>query len=297
MIVKTAVSHSDLPTSAEPRQSRPVRTAFVSDLHIGIRQSRVEAFNAFLQVHQPEMLYLVGDFLDARALRLCSAWQPCWDTVFETLAQLASGGTQIFYTPGNHDDYLRHVNIRHIDIEIHDQFTHTTVDGRRVSVLHGDQFDDVEHHAHWLSMLGSFVYTWLLHFDRGLNRTLAMAGMKPRRLSRYLKQSTKRIVKWISGFDDDVFAHARDQCCDVIVCGHTHIPAVRRFDDDKLYFNLGDWLENATGLVEHPDGELELIDVEQNWQLYAQQPTSHEELSPRGRGLRDALISELTLVG
>ncbi|MEM6978148.1 MAG: UDP-2,3-diacylglucosamine diphosphatase [Planctomycetota bacterium] len=283
-------------------RARTARTVFVSDLHLGIRQSNIDAFVVFLQYHQPRHLYLVGDFLDARALRMTRRWQPSWNVVLETIAELIDNGTRVAYTPGNHDDYLRHIEIRDCDISIADEFLHRTVDGRRVAVLHGDQFDEVEHRAHWLSMVGSIAYTILLAIDRAMNRVLVAAGFRPRRLSRFLKQNCKRLVQWFSGFERRVDTHARDRGCDVIVCGHIHIPAVRRFDDQILYFNLGDWIENATGLVEYGDGELELVDMERDRHGYAAvfdrmlSSSKPATLSRRARSIRDALCEGLPFV-
>lgn len=275
---------------------RMARTIFVSDLHLGCHHSRVDEFVHFLRQHSPEKLFLVGDFLDARALRLSPQWLPGWNSVFNALADMAAAGTQIFYTPGNHDDFLREHWPDTPDVTVADEFVHTTADGRRVVILHGDQFDEVESRAHWLSLLGSFAYTGLLMVDRGMNHGLKTLGMKPRRLSRFLKQTTKRIVQRVSGFHQKVFDHARQNRGDVIVCGHIHIPGVRRFEGDRLYINLGDWVENATGLIETTRGELELVNLESDAHEFMADIPGPVLISPRARKIRDALTRDLTFL-
>ena len=44
-----------------------------------------------------------------------------------------------------------------------------------------------------------------------------------------------------------------------MVCGHIHHAQIRTIDG-ILYCNDGDWVESLTALVEHHDGQLEIID-------------------------------------
>lgn len=47
---------------------------------------------------------------------------------------------------------------------------HDTADGRRLLVIHGDQFDGVIQHAKWLAYLGDTLYTTALTLNRWFNR-------------------------------------------------------------------------------------------------------------------------------
>ncbi|MFG0267019.1 MAG: UDP-2,3-diacylglucosamine diphosphatase [Rhodopirellula sp. JB055] len=287
--------------------TRSVRSIFISDVHLGLRHAQVGRLLEFLNDHAPEHLYLVGDFIDARVLHMHPYWPPIYDRLLNRLAELADEGTAIHYTPGNHDDYLRHADWPEIaesgDVTVSEEFLHETVDGRRVVVLHGDQFDKVERRAHWLSMIGTFLYTLLLTADRAINRVLKWLRMKPRRISRYLKQTTKRVVQWVSGFKGKVRQHACSNDCDVIVCGHIHIPTVRRLSPTSdrpgakrpLYFNLGDWVENATAMVEYGNGELELIDFDHADRIPPASTTTRsqatDQLTPRAAAIKRHLFT------
>jgi UDP-2,3-diacylglucosamine pyrophosphatase LpxH len=44
-----------------------------------------------------------------------------------------------------------------------------------------------------------------------------------------------------------------------VVCGHIHHAELRDIGG-ILYANDGDWVESLTALVEHADGQLEIID-------------------------------------
>lgn len=283
--------------SAEPSRDREgtslaaeIRTVFVSDVHLGCHHARAEELLAFLQEHTPERLYLVGDFFDARALSLGWHWPPVYTRLMNRLAELIERGTRIRYTPGNHDDYLRHREVAVAGVEVADEFVHRTGDGKRFGVLHGDQFDEVESKARWLSWLGSVAYTGLLGFDRSVNRCLRALALPPQPISRTLKQSTKRIVQWFSGFEDRVAEHARRRGCDAVICGHVHIP-VRKQLGELTYFNLGDWVENSTALVEDANGQFALLDFGGDPYRAPSPQTETERLSLRAAELTRQLLA------
>jgi UDP-2,3-diacylglucosamine pyrophosphatase LpxH len=52
--------------------------------------------------------------------------------------------------------------------------------------------------------------------------------------------------------------HTRKRSCEGVVCGHIHTPAVKSIEE-LSYHNCGDWVENCTALLEHDDGQIELV--------------------------------------
>ena len=236
-----------------------VRSIFISDLHLGSRFSKATEMLNFLQCHQPENLYLVGDIIDAWALRRRWYWPQAYDALLNHIALLVDNGTKLFYTPGNHDNFLRRFQVDEPPVRIQDQFVHRCADGRRMVILHGDQFDKVEGGAQWLSIIGSVSYDALLFADRGINRVIQSMGCSPWRISGTVKQTVKLAVQFISRFEDQLVSHARQANCDGIICGHIHVPRYRMLEE-ILYVNLGDWIENSTALVEYTNGRLELLD-------------------------------------
>jgi len=238
----------------------PVRSIFISDLHLGSRFSKASEVLEFLRLHQPENLYLVGDIIDAWALRRRWHWPKQYDALMNHFAAMVDGGTKLFYTPGNHDSFLRSFLVDEPPVRIQDQFVHQCADGRKMVIMHGDQFDRVEGRAQWLSETGSVIYDGIIRADRAINRALAHLGLSPRRISGTIKATCKRTVQYLSGFEDRVADHARRSRCDGIICGHIHVPRFRMLDE-ILYVNLGDWIENASALVEYGDGRLELLET------------------------------------
>ena len=239
--------------------NRCYRALFVSDVHLGCRYSQAEAFLSFLNSIQVDRLYLVGDFIDGWRLRRRWHWQLVYVQIFQRLVEMATQGTEIFYTPGNHDEFLRDYFHDFGWIRVADQFVHQTLDGRRLAVLHGDKFDDFERQAKWLSKLGSIGYDGLIRANSLVNLIRRGLCLEDCRFSSQVKVWTKQAVQFISDFEERLICHAKDTDCDGVICGHIHVPRLDRVRN-FVYCNTGDWVEHCTALVEHVDGELELIE-------------------------------------
>jgi UDP-2,3-diacylglucosamine pyrophosphatase LpxH len=88
-------------------------------------------------------------------------------------------------------------------------------------------------------------------------------------LSAYLKLKVKKAVNFISDFEVAVANEARKLGYDGVVCGHIHHAEIRDIDG-ILYCNDGDWVESRTALVEHADGQLELLTWQPDREAQAQ---------------------------
>ena len=119
-------------------------TVWLSDVHLGSRACRVSLLLDFLRRTRCETLYLVGDIIDLESLRQSFFWPETHTEVLRLLLKKSQEGTRVVYVPGNHDHDLRAlVGVRFGNIEIQRRAVHTTRAGRRLLVLHGDEFDSV----------------------------------------------------------------------------------------------------------------------------------------------------------
>ena len=237
-----------------------VRTVWISDLHLGTPGCRADALLDFLRTVQCERLYLVGDIIDGWQLRRTWYWPQAHNDVVQKLLRKVRKGTRVIFVPGNHDEFARRYAHHHFGgIEVVDEWIHTTVDGRRLWITHGDLFDGVVQCAKWLAHLGDRLYGLALQLNRALNALRARAGLPYWSLSKVLKLKVKRAVSYIGDFERAVAREARRRGVDGVVCGHIH-HAEMRMIDGILYCNDGDWVESLTALVEHVDGRLELVD-------------------------------------
>ena len=244
----------------EPPASLNLRTVWISDIHLGTPGCQADALLDFLRHTDCDTLYLVGDIVDGWQLRRNWYWPQAHNDVLQKLLRKARKGTRVIYVPGNHDEFARsYLGHNFGGIDVAEEWIHTTVDGRRLWVTHGDFFDGVVQCAKWLALVGDWAYTFTLQINVHFNRLRARLGLPYWSLSSYLKQRVKRAVSYISDFESALAREARIRGMDGVVCGHIHHAEMRDIDG-ILYANDGDWVESLTALCEHPDGRLEIID-------------------------------------
>ncbi len=248
---------------------RPIRSIFVSDLHLGCKYANASALLSFLKEQQPQYLYLVGDIIDGWRLRRGWYWDDSYSFLIRRVLGMLKTGTIVRYTPGNHDEFLRHFIDSLGSVQIADEFIHHTADGQRVLVTHGDQFDSVVRHARWLTLLGDVGYNALLALNRWFNLARRRCGFGYWSLSASIKRQVKQATNFISDFEDAVTRHAASKGCDAVLCGHIHTPIISQRNGVR-YLNSGDWVESCSAIVEYFDGTFELI----------QRPSHRDELMP-----------------
>lgn len=242
------------------KEVRRFRTIWISDLHLGTSGCQAKRLLEFLKATDSETLYLVGDIIDGWQLKRRWYWDQTHNNVIQTLLKKAKKGTNVIFVPGNHDEAARQfIELDFGGIKVRDELIHTTADGKRMLVLHGDRFDGVIACAKWLAYLGDSMYTVILKFNQIFNQWRARAGLPYWSLSQYLKSKVKNAVSYITKFEDALADEARKRGLDGVICGHIHKPEIRDIDGIK-YCNDGDWVESLTALVEHADGRLELVD-------------------------------------
>ena len=249
------------------------RAVFISDTHLGTKGCRSDFLADFLGCMSCDKLFLVGDIVDGWKLRKSWYWDKMHDKVVRLILRHVRSGTKITYVPGNHDEMFRPwlpavaeglgglggLGLEVAGITVQREAEHTTAAGKRLLVIHGDEFDGVMRYAKFLAILGSGAYTTALVVNRYFNICLRWLGYPYWSLSQWLKQQVKGAVKAIDRFEWALADEARRRGFDGVVCGHIH-HAEMRVVDGVLYCNDGDWVESCTALVEHEDGRLELID-------------------------------------
>ena len=237
-----------------------VRTVWISDLHLGTPGCQAKALLDFLRQVDCETLYLVGDIIDGWQLRRSWYWPQSHNDVVQKILRKARKGTRVVFVPGNHDEFARrYVEHNFGGVDVVDEAVHTTADGRRLWVTHGDHFDGVIQCAKWLAYVGDWAYERTLQVNSWFNRARARLGLPYWSLSKYLKGRVKRAVSYIGDFEAAVAREARQRGLQGVVCGHIHHAEIREVEG-VLYCNDGDWVESLTALVEHHDGRLEIAD-------------------------------------
>jgi UDP-2,3-diacylglucosamine pyrophosphatase LpxH len=237
-----------------------VRTVFISDIHLGFRGCSAALLLDFLHHVEMETLFLVGDIIDIWSMEKTMFWPQAHNNVVRTLLGKAKRGTKIVFVPGNHDELFREFDGAVFgNLEIHREYIHESADGRKMLVLHGDEFDAVVKCSPWLARLGSSLYDILLAANPYINWFRRRFDLPHWSLSAYLKHKAKKAVQYIGSFEEAVAHAARKRGVGMVVCGHIHRAEMREIHG-VLYCNDGDWVESNTALVEDFNGRMRLID-------------------------------------
>lgn len=236
------------------------RTVWISDFHLGTRGCRAHRLIDFLETVSCDTLYLVGDIIDAWALKNAWYWPASHTQVIQALLRLhRDRGTRIIYVPGNHDEVLRdYLPIDLAGVEICNEYVHKTADGRRFLVVHGDAFDAVCTEARWLAVLGDYAYRGVIVGNSWFNTARRRLGYPYWSLSAFLKYQVKNAVAFITRFEKALADEARRRGMDGIICGHIHTPAQTTIDGIE-YCNDGDWVESCSALTEDFSGHMQLL--------------------------------------
>jgi UDP-2,3-diacylglucosamine pyrophosphatase LpxH len=238
---------------------RHYRAVFVSDVHLGTRGCKADLLLDFLNETESDHLYLVGDIVDGWRLKRSWYWPETHNAVVRAILRKARDGTKVVFIPGNHDEGARQfAGLQFGGVDVRLRTTHKTADGKRLLVLHGDEFDGVIRYARWLAFVGDRAYGLALRLNTALNWAQRRLGLPYWSLSAYLKHKVKNAVEYISRFEEAVAAEARRHGVDGVVCGHIHHAEMRDIDGVH-YCNDGDWVESCTALAENHDGTLHIL--------------------------------------
>ena len=235
------------------------KTVFLSDVHLGTLDCKIDEVNHFLKHTHCETLVLNGDIIDGWSLARKGGWTDQHTRFVRlVLKKLEKRGTEVIYLRGNHDDVLtRFLPLFFGKLRIVNEFIHGSARGDYL-VVHGDGFDAVTMNHKWLAVLGDIGYQSLLRINRLYNRYRSWRGKNYFSLSKAIKARVKSAVSFVGKFEEQLQNLARKRDCCGIICGHIHTP------DDKMvgdvhYLNCGDWVESLTALVEHEDGTFEIL--------------------------------------
>ncbi|QNA84976.1 UDP-2,3-diacylglucosamine diphosphatase [Sphingomonas sp. So64.6b] len=240
-------------------QRRQYRTIWISDVHLGTRGCNAAMLIDFLDHVDSETMYLVGDIIDGWRLKKKFYWPSAHNDIVWRLFKRAKRGTRMIYIPGNHDEVFRQFSgLDFGGVSIRRKAIHETADGRRLLVLHGDEFDAITLTHRWLAHVGDVAYEFMMALNRWVNAYRRFFDLPYWSLSKHAKAKVKNAVEFISNYEEVVAQAAGSRGVDGVVCGHIHTAEFRDIGGVE-YYNDGDWVEGCTALVEHFDGRMELL--------------------------------------
>lgn len=242
----------------EPSAVKRVRTAWISDMHLGTRGANATVLLDFLREYDFEYLYVVGDLIDIWSMRRGRYWPQSHNDVIQKILRKARKGTRVVYIPGNHDEMVGDFCGSYGNIDVQRHAVHLTATGKRMLIIHGHELDTVVQNVKWLAFAGDVGYQFLLSLNPAINFVRRRFGLGYWSLSAYAKKRVKDAVNFIGRFEEAVAHYAQQFKVDAVLCGHIHSVAIRTIQNVE-YYNCGDWVETCSALVEDYTGEISLV--------------------------------------
>lgn len=231
-------------------QPRKIEILVLSDIHLGTYGCHARELHRYMKSVEPGTVILNGDIIDIWQFSK-RYWPKAHMKVLKKIVKWMSAGIPVYYVTGNHDEMLRKFSDLQMGaLTLTDQLL-MDIDGKKTWIFHGDVFDISMKHSRWLARLGGKSYDYLILLNRLVNHISRIMGSGPVSLSKKVKDSVKKAVKFISDYEDTAADVAITRGYDVVVCGHIHQPQQRVVEKNHrkvLYLNSGDWIENLTAL-------------------------------------------------
>ncbi len=244
------------------KTSLKFKTIFLSDVHLGMADCKIDEVNFLLKHAHCDRLILNGDIIDGLALRRGGKWGKNHTRFVRLLLKkMQKKRTEIIYIRGNHDDILsRFLPLQFDKLHIVDKYVHTTPNGDYLCI-HGDGLDAICTHHRWLMHVGNIGYDFMLWLNRLYNRYRTWRGKEYFSISKVIKARVKGAVSFVGKYEDQLQVLAERNGYRGIIAGHIHTPADKMIGDVH-YLNCGDWVESKTCLVEYFDHSFEILDYE-----------------------------------
>lgn len=241
-------------------EKRVIDVLVLSDVHLGTSACRAWELNQYLKTVEPRAIVLNGDIIDLWDFRK-GFWPESHTKVLRRLMKFVTNGVPVHYITGNHDSALRKYTSLSLGcVNLIDRLE-LTLGGRKHWFLHGDAFDLALGTPRWLSRLGAFSYDAVVTINTLANSARGLIGLKPFSMATYFKHNLAAAQAHIGRFERACCEAAAARGCDVVVCGHIHVAAMREVqigDRTVSYLNSGDWVDSLSAL-EYANGAWSVV--------------------------------------
>ncbi len=229
---------------------------FVSDLHLEPGRPQItELFERYLasdEVRQAEALYILGDLVEAwigdddddeLPRRIAAATRAVHDA-----------GVPVYFLAGNRDFLLGEAFAQRAGITLLADGTVHDIQGTPTLLMHGDVLctDDLAYQAVRRQVRAPQWQAQILSMPLEARRAFAAKAREDSRA--HTASTTESIMDVNAGA---VAAALRDAAVARLIHGHTHRPAIHRFELDGRQVErivLGDWYQQGSVLRVRPEG-------------------------------------------
>jgi UDP-2,3-diacylglucosamine pyrophosphatase LpxH len=231
-----------------------IKSLFISDLHLGNPNSQAYKVLELFKEYEFENLFIVGDFIDMTYMKRKFYWNKDHLNIIQKIMKFSRKKVNVIYIIGNHDKYVRHLiedgNINLGNILICDEYIYETIQGEKIYITHGDQFDGFILIHPFLYWLGDNTYELSIKINKIYNFFRKLFGCDYWSLSQYLKTKVKNAVQFILEYEKWAELKIKEKDCNSILMGHTHSPKI----ENGKYYNTGDFVENCSYIIENLNG-------------------------------------------
>ena len=231
-------------------------TLFISDLHLDDSRPHItrlfEDYLASEEARSADAVYILGDLVEAWVGDDDDAELPT--RIARATRALRESGVPVYFVVGNRDFLLGEDFARRAGFTLLDDGTVHDLYGRATLLMHGDVLctDDVAYQAVRKQLRSPAWKGQVLAMPLEARRALAT---KARAESRAHTGSALEAIMDVNA--DAVAASMRSAGVTRLIHGHTHRPAMHRFDLDGQPAErivLGDWYEHGSVLRVTPEG-------------------------------------------
>ena len=234
--------------AGSPKDLGGKRVYFISDAHLRTQEDNSTIEDKLLKVFDEvkanaSHLYIVGDLFDFW-FEYRFAIPAAYLKVLSSLLQLTSSGVKVFYTPGNHDFWMKDYLRREAGLILTGDEFEALHFGKKILITHGDGLrkDDVGYRILKKIFRNKFCIWLYSQLPVDLAYRLAMRSSKA---SREYTTNRKK------SDPTDYIAFARRKIADgydAVVMGHVHLPQIEDLGKGS-YVNCGDFFESFSYVV------------------------------------------------
>ncbi len=244
-------------------------TLYLSDLHLGTDVCSARHLFKFLKTFEREdgrydlkELVLAGDIIDFMAMRKRNCWDDTHTAVIQKVLKMARKGVKVVYVSGNHDFHLEFLDgTDYGNIHVCKEYVKTTLNGERVLVTHGHQFDGLIFKNKHIYMIGDFLYDVALKMNKWCNMVRWLFKKDAWSLSMWLKGHVKSALAFVCDVERLISEEACRKLCNIVVYGHTHMARDRMIGTIRV-LNCGCFTEYASAVTEDENGVFKVVDVD-----------------------------------
>jgi UDP-2,3-diacylglucosamine hydrolase len=231
-------------------------TLFIADLHLDDSRPHItslfESFLASDEVRRADALYILGDLVEAWIGDDDDAELP--QRIARATRTVRDAGVPVYFMVGNRDFLLGEAFAERAGFTLLDDGTVHDLYGKPTLLMHGDALctDDVAYQTVRRNVRTPEWKAQVLSMSLDARRAFAA---KAREDSRAHTGSTKETIMDVNA--DAVAQAMRNACVRTVIHGHTHRPAIHRFELDgtpATRIVLGDWYEQGSMLRVTPEG-------------------------------------------